>query len=69
MDKTHRQESSQKPPTKLMERPRAKPQPHHELTQDRYEEGSNSEVAGHYASTRSDQNVANSRDSDEAKEG
>jgi hypothetical protein len=54
-DKAPSKGSSEKSPTKFMERPGAKPHPENELPRDRYEEGSNSEVAGLYADPRSDE--------------
>jgi hypothetical protein len=66
-DKAPRKGSSEKSPTKFMERPGAKPHPENELTRDRYQEGSNSEVAGLYADPRSDQDAAEIRESGETK--
>jgi hypothetical protein len=66
-DKAPRKGPSGKSPTKFMERPGAKPHPENELTRDRYEEGWNSQGAGLYADPRSDEDAAETRDSDETK--
>jgi len=66
-DKAPRKSSSEKSPTKFMERPGARPQPETQLTRDRFEEGSNSEVAGLHADPRSDEDAAETLNSDETK--
>jgi hypothetical protein len=66
-DKVPCKGSSEKSPTKFMERPGAKPHPENELTRDRYEQGANSEVAGPYADPHSDEDAAEIRVSDETK--
>lgn len=66
-DKAPRKDSSEKSPTKFREEPDATPHLENELSRDRYEEGSNSEVAAHYADSRSDGEAAETRASDETK--
>jgi hypothetical protein len=66
-DKAPRKDSSEKSPTKFMERPGAKFHPENGLTRNRYEEGLNSDGAGLYADPRSDEDAAETRDSDETK--
>jgi len=66
-DKVTRKDSSEKSPTKFVEGPGAKPHPQNELTRDRYEEGSNSEVVGLYGDPRLDEDAPETRDSDAMK--
>lgn len=65
--KAPRERSSETAPTKRMERTGTKVHPGNEMTQDRYEEGSNSETAGLHADPGSDADAADLRDSDRIK--